>query len=107
MEKSSIVNSAAQLSFFQKIQNNMENEEKVNMQQTIKIRNERKSDHAVVESITRKAFYNLYRPGCVEHYLVHIMRTHEDFIPGLDFVLELNGGTVRRLGIKPGDQLTY
>lgn len=64
------------------------------MQQTIKIRNERKSDHAVVESITRKAFYNLYRPGCVEHYLVHIMRTHEDFIAELDFVLELNGEVI-------------
>ena len=36
-------------------------------------------DWAVLE-ITRQAFYNLYVPGCVEHYLVHIMREHEDFI---------------------------
>ena len=51
-------------------------------------------DWAVVEKITRQAFYNLYVPGCVEHYLVHIMREHEDFIPELDFVLELNGDVI-------------
>ncbi|MDY3619140.1 GNAT family N-acetyltransferase [Agathobaculum sp.] len=55
------------------------------------IRNEEKRDYKEVEAITRKAFYNLYMPGCVEHYLVHVMREHEDFIPELDFVLELDG----------------
>ena len=54
----------------------------------ITIRNEKESDYKKVEEITRKAFYNLYIPGCVEHYLVHIMRNHEDFIPELDFVIE-------------------
>lgn len=61
------------------------------MDQKIIIRNEEKRDWATVETITRQAFYNLYVPGCAEHYLVHIMREHEDFIPELDFVLELNG----------------
>ena len=56
----------------------------------IKIRNEKESDYKAVEEITRKAFYNLYVPGCVEHYLVHTMRGHEDFIPELDFVIELD-----------------
>lgn len=56
----------------------------------IKIRNEMESDYKAVEDITRKAFYNMYVPGCSEHYLVHIMRGHEDFIPELDFVLELD-----------------
>ena len=55
------------------------------------IRNEEKRDHQAVEELTRRAFYNLYVPGCVEHYLVHIMREHEDFIPELDFVLEEDG----------------
>ena len=32
----------------------------------------------------------MYVPGCFEHYLVHIMRAHEDFIPELDFVITLN-----------------
>lgn len=55
------------------------------------IRKERESDRAVVENITRRAFYNLYIPGCIEHYLVHVMRDHADFIPELDLVAELDG----------------
>lgn len=58
------------------------------------IRNEKKEDWEVVETLTRQAFYNIYVPGCGEHYLVHIMREHEDFIPELDFVLELNGDVI-------------
>lgn len=54
------------------------------------IRNETEKDYKAVEALTRKAFYNLYVPGCVEHYLVHIMRQHKDFVPALDFVLELD-----------------
>lgn len=60
----------------------------------IKIRNEKEADHQAVEDMTRKAFYNLYVPGCVEHYLVHIMRQHEDFLPELDFVAELDGQVI-------------
>lgn len=64
------------------------------MGQQVVIRNERKSDYETVEKITREAFYNLYVPGCIEHYLVHVMREHEDFIPELDFVLELEGNVI-------------
>lgn len=60
----------------------------------IKIRNEKEADYKKVEEITRKAFYNLYMPGCVEHYLVHVMRQHEDFIPQLDFVIEMDGNII-------------
>ena len=55
------------------------------------IRNETPRDYRAVEELTRWAFYNLYIPGCVEHYLVHVMRDHPDFLPELDFVLELDG----------------
>lgn len=58
------------------------------------IRNEKKTDCEIVENITRKAFYNVYAPGCMEHYLVHIMRGHEDFVPELDFVAELDGRVI-------------
>lgn len=58
------------------------------------IRNEEKRDYEEVERITRKAFYNLYVPGCAEHYLVHVMRGHEDFIPELDFVIEVDGRVI-------------
>lgn len=54
----------------------------------ITIRNEQTADYEKVEKMTREAFYNLYVPGCGEHYLVHVMRSHEDFIPELDFVME-------------------
>ena len=56
----------------------------------IVIRNETAADYQAVEELTRKAFYNLYVPGCTEHYLVHIMREHADFIPELAFVLVRN-----------------
>lgn len=55
---------------------------------------ETSADYNTVENLTREAFYNLYVPGCVEHYLVHIMRKHKDFVPELDFVIELNGSVI-------------
>lgn len=61
------------------------------MNKNIIIRNETQADYNIVEKITREAFYNLYVPGGVEHYLVHIMREHSDFISELDFVIELDG----------------
>ncbi len=58
------------------------------------IRNELISDFRLVEEITRKAFWNLHKPGCDEHYLVHVMRNHGDFIPELDLVLEVDGRVI-------------
>jgi putative acetyltransferase len=58
------------------------------------IRNETENDFHAVEELTREAFWNLYFPGCVEHYLVHQMRNHADFIKALDFVAEYNGKIV-------------
>lgn len=52
------------------------------------IRNEKSEDYRIVEELTRKAFWNIHVPGCSEHYLVHVMRKHEDFIPELDYVIE-------------------
>ena len=57
----------------------------------ITIRREARQDRQTVEELTRRAFYNLYLPGCVEHYLVHLMREHPDFIPELDLVAEEDG----------------
>ena len=57
----------------------------------ITIRNEVAADHRKVEHLIREAFWNHYVPGCKEHYLLHKMREHEDFIPELDLVLELDG----------------
>jgi len=60
------------------------------MDKMIKIRNEEEKDFEKVEEITRKAFWNLYVPGCNEHYLVHVMRSHKDFLPELDLVIEVD-----------------
>jgi len=60
------------------------------MKKITKIRNEEKTDYEKVEEITRKAFWNLYIPGCVEHYLVHVMRHHKDFLAELDLVIEVD-----------------
>lgn len=61
------------------------------MEQNILIRQERESDYAQVERLIRLAFYNIYTPGCTEHYLAHVIRSHPDFLPELDLVLELDG----------------
>ena len=58
------------------------------------IRNEQPSDYRLVEEITREAFWNLYCPGCSEHYIVNNMRKHKDFIPELSFVIEQAGEVV-------------
>lgn len=58
------------------------------------IRNESESDYREVEELTREAFWNLHSPGCNEHYLLHVIRQHEDYIPELDFVAEIDGNIV-------------
>ncbi len=60
----------------------------MNNNENYTIRNEQTEDQWNVEDLTRRAFWNLYVPGCSEHYLVHVMRNHPDFIPELNFVLE-------------------
>ncbi len=57
----------------------------------ITIRPEIAADYRSVEELTRKAFWNVHVPGCDEHYLVHIMRSHRDFCADLDFVAEYEG----------------
>lgn len=55
------------------------------------IRQETEKDYKAVENLTRESFWNVYKEGCDEHYLAHVMRAHEDFIPELALVMELDG----------------
>jgi len=55
------------------------------------IRLETQDDYIEVERLTREAFWNLYFPGCDEHYLCHIIRSHNDFIRELDYIAEIDG----------------
>ena len=58
------------------------------------IRNETPAYYRAVEELTRESFWNVYKPGADEHYYVHMMRSHPDFIPVLAFVLEIDGKIV-------------
>ena len=55
------------------------------------IRLEDKKDYREVENLIRESFWNVYRPGCSEHYVMHVLRDDPAFIPELDFVLEKDG----------------
>lgn len=55
------------------------------------IRLEIPEDYREVENLTREAFWNVYRPGCTEHFVLNQYRDNPDFMPGLDFVMEENG----------------
>lgn len=57
----------------------------------ITIRLEKEADYGNTENLTREAFWNVYRPGCTEHYVLHCYRDDPAFVPELDFVMELNG----------------
>ncbi len=57
----------------------------------ITIRLEQPKDYAAVEFLVREAFWNVYRPGCLEHFVIHVLRGDPAFVKELDFVMEKNG----------------
>lgn len=57
----------------------------------ITIRLEKKEENREVENLVRESFWNVYRPGCLEHFVLNQLRNNPDFIAELDYVMELNG----------------
>lgn len=57
----------------------------------LNIRNEKPEDFRVVENLVRDSFWNVYRPGCLEHFVLHELRNDADFVKELDFVMEKDG----------------
>ena len=55
------------------------------------IRLEKKEEYREVENLVREAFWNVYRPGCSEHYVIHVLRDDPAFVKELDFVMKRNG----------------
>lgn len=55
------------------------------------IRLERKEEYREVETLVRESFWNVYRPGCLEHYVLNQLRNDPAFVRELDFVLEKDG----------------
>ena len=55
------------------------------------IRLEREEEYREVENMVREIFWNVYRPGCLEHYVLNQLRNDPAFVPELDFVMEEDG----------------
>ena len=55
------------------------------------IRNEKPEDYRDVENLIRESFWNVYKPGCSEHYVIHVLRDDPAFVKELDFVMEREG----------------
>ncbi|MBQ1329713.1 MAG: N-acetyltransferase [Mogibacterium sp.] len=55
------------------------------------IRSEKKGEYREVENLIRESFWNVYRPGCSEHYVIHVLRDDPAFVKDLDFVMEKDG----------------
>jgi predicted N-acetyltransferase YhbS len=82
----------------------------------IMLRVEEEKDYSIVENITREAFWNVYRPGCDEHLVIHNMRNASEFIRELDYVAIYNNEIVGNIvyvkskiisAIKEYDVLTF
>lgn len=61
------------------------------MENKLNIRLEEKGEYREVENLVRESFWNVYRPGCLEHYVLHQLRNDAAFVPELDFVMEQEG----------------
>lgn len=55
------------------------------------IRLERPEDYRETENLVRESFWNIYKPGCSEHYVLHVLRDDPDFVKELDYVMEQDG----------------
>ena len=55
------------------------------------IRLEKKVEYREVEKLVRESFWNVYKPGCSEHYVLHVLRDDPAFVKELDFVMEKDG----------------
>lgn len=67
------------------------------MTETVVIRQERAEDEATVENLVREAFWNVYRPGCQEHDVLHRLRASPNFVRELAFVMEGDGRIIGQI----------
>ena len=61
------------------------------MKEDYTIRFEKPEEQREVENLIRESFWNVYRPGCSEHYVIHVLRNDPAFVKELDFVMEQDG----------------
>lgn len=67
------------------------------MTENVVIRQERAEDEATVENLVCEAFWNVYRPGCLEHYVLHRLRASPNFVRELAFVMEGDGRIIGQI----------
>ena len=70
------------------------------------IRLENEEDYLKVENLVRDSFWNVYRPGAYEHYIVHNLRNHPSFIKDLAYVIEKDGEIIGHINYSKG-QIDY
>ena len=58
------------------------------------IRLETADDYRNVENLVKESFWNVYRQGCSEHYVIHVLREDPAFVKDLDFVMEQDGNLI-------------
>lgn len=75
---------------------------KIDRENTINIRLEDKKDYLEVENLVRDSFWNVYRPGAFEHYIVHNLRDDDAFIPSLAYVIESDNKIIGHINYSMG-----
>ena len=68
----------------------------------MKIRLENENDYDEVEKLVRDSFWNIYRPGAFEHYIVHELRKDKSFIRNLAYVIEDNDRIIGHISYSKG-----
>ncbi len=72
----------------------------------MQIRPENEHDYAEVENLVRDSFWNVYRPGAYEHFIVHNLRNDESFLAKLAYVIEDDGKIIGHINYSKG-RITY
>ena len=68
----------------------------------MEIRLENENDYLEVEELVRDSFWNVYRPGAFEHYIVHHLRDDESLIRSLAYVVEKDKKIIAHINYSTG-----
>ena len=63
----------------------------------MEFRTEQPGEYRAVENLVRKAFWNIYKPGCDEHLYLHQLRQSPVYLPQLSFTAWEDGKLVGQI----------
>ncbi len=72
----------------------LQKEMEIRTLENIIIRKEQPEDYPATEVMIMRAFWNLHGPGCDEHFVAHMLRESEDYLPEFSRVAEMDGHIV-------------